>query len=77
LLRPTQLIFPWREDRARLARELDDAKAHNAEYEQKAAQWEQTEKEFSDLAGETMAELDAVIRRVQQALRQGSGGGSA
>jgi|GEM_PF-1553608 len=61
------------EDRARLARELDDAKALNAQYASKEAQWEQTEKEFSELAGETMAELDAVIRQVQHALGQGGG----
>ena len=65
------------EDRARLARELDDAKAENAVHEEQSKQWERTEKEFSDLAGETMAELDAVIRQVQHALGQKSGGGAA
>jgi len=62
------------QDRARLARDLDEAKAANSEHEAMKAQWAEQEKEFSDLAGETMEELDAVIRQVQHALGQGQGG---
>ncbi len=61
------------QDRARLARELDEAKAANADHDAKSAQWAETEKEFAALAGETMQELDAVISQVQHALGSGKG----
>lgn len=61
------------QDRARLARELDEAKAANVDHAKQAKQWAGQEKEFSALAGETMAELDAVIRQVQHALGHGNG----
>lgn len=58
-------------DRARLARELDAAQAANASHKTQAEEWAQKEKEFAQLANETMGELDAVITQVQQALGQG------
>ena len=61
------------EDRARLARELDEAKSASTVSDAQRAEWAQKEQEFSELAGETMAELDAVIRQVQHALSQGKG----
>lgn len=64
------------EDRARLARELDEAKSANADHAKQAEAWAAQEKEFSDLAGETMAELDAVIRQVQHALGHDNGQGN-
>ena len=48
-------------DRARLASELDDAKAREKEYQSR-------EKEFSALAHETSQELDMVIAQVLRAL---------
>ena len=48
-------------DRARLAAQLDEAAAREVEYKDHA-------KEFSDLANETSAELDAVISQVLHAL---------
>lgn len=59
------------EDRARLARRLDEAKAANSGHAEQTAQWAQQEKEFAQLANETMAELDAVITQVQHALGKG------
>lgn len=51
-------------DRARLATELDEATAREAELKER-------EKEFSELANETTAELDAVISQVLHALGDG------
>jgi len=52
-------------DRARLAAELDEATAREAEFKER-------EKEFSALANETTQELDAVISQVLHALGDGS-----
>jgi len=51
------------EDRARLAQELDDAKANEAKYSDREA-------EFRRLADETTAELDQVITKVQNVLER-------
>jgi len=51
----------FEEDRARLATELDEAKAREAEFKAR-------EKEFSALANETSRELDSVISQVLHAL---------
>jgi len=58
------------EDRARLARELDAVTAKQQVLETGSKNWEARETEFAVLAGETMQELDAVIRQVQQALSE-------
>ncbi|NNC37336.1 MAG: DUF4164 family protein [Acidimicrobiales bacterium] len=52
-------------DRARLATELDEAKAREDEFKER-------EKEFAALANETTAELDAVISQVLHVLGDGS-----
>jgi len=51
----------FKTDRAALAASLDTAKARDAEFKVREA-------EFSALAEETTAELDAVIQQVQDAL---------
>lgn len=53
------------DDRARLARELDTAKANEATLLAR-------EKEFTLLADETMQELDAVISQVRDTLGHGA-----
>lgn len=56
------------EDRARLARELDESKARQQELEVGNQRLIARENEFKALADETMQELDAVISQVRHAL---------
>lgn len=58
------------EDRARLAQELDDAKARESDFEAHAASYRDREAEFQRLANETTAELDQVIAQVQNVLER-------
>lgn len=62
------------QDRARLARQLDESKARQQELEDGNQRLLARENEFKALADETMQELDAVISQVRHAL---SDGGSA
>lgn len=61
----------FEEDRARLARELDDAKAREQEAIARDAEYKAREAEFSQLAEETMREMDMVINQVKQTLGRG------
>ena len=54
----------FEEDRARLASELDQAKAHAAEHSER-------EKEFTKLADESIKEIDLVMSQLRETLRQG------
>lgn len=54
-------------DRASMAKDLDDAKAREAEFSAREA-------EFAALASDTQKELDAVISHVQQTLARSDAG---
>lgn len=58
------------EDRAKLAQELDNAKAREADMQSRAASYGEREAEFQRLADETTAELDQVIAKVQNVLER-------
>ncbi len=58
------------EDRAKLAQQLDDAKAREADMASRAANYSEREAEFQRLADETTAELDQVIAKVQNVLER-------
>lgn len=58
------------EDRARLAAELDEAKASAQENAAREQDYKAREAEFSQLAEETLREMDLVISQVKQTLGQ-------
>lgn len=56
------------EDRARLANDLDAAKAKELSAKEREEAYIAREAEFSQLAEETMREMDAVVAQVKMAL---------
>lgn len=64
LERQVQSGAAFEEDRARLASELDEAKA-------KAAEHDAREREFAALANETVREMDDVMSQLRKTLERG------
>jgi len=56
----------FKTDRVEMAKQLDAAKAREEDFNSR-------EKQFTDLADETMSELDRVIRQVKDVLGHGDG----